>query len=208
MAEHAGAIVAVNPVGVARRLLHARGAFTHQADEAVSARSVNAAETNCRGGVRAFRAETFSFEHFAPAEPSRLGGRRLVYPLAGVLAVNPGAGDKDESPNGATALLQRLQNISHAANVCALVSGLVTPVGGGRIKRIVRFRQRAQRGRIGQIRGQRIQRLRQCSHIAAKRVHPVPVLDQPETQGDADVAAARDENIRHIGFCLPPDRES
>lgn len=99
VAEGAGAVVAVNAVGVlGRGVLRGwgtQGAFDH----AGPAGPVDAAEPQHRRPKRSPENQLLPFEEALSGGVGGFRRRDLVYPFPVLLAVDPGAGDEDEAPD-------------------------------------------------------------------------------------------------------------
>ena len=123
--ERAGAVVAVDAVGVASRVYLA-GLFAERAfDRAGPAGPIDAAESQHHGGDGAAEDEALPFEKATPARALGLSRRAFVNPPAVLLTVDAGAGDEDEAPENVMGRQSR-EDVAGAI----YISGFVELVGG------------------------------------------------------------------------------
>ena len=133
----------------------------------------------------------------ASAEPVGSGRRRLVHPLAGVLAVHRGARGVEQAGGRARRGLEGLQQVAETVHVGGAVGRFVACVGRHGVHHgVAPGRQRAQGRGGGEVQGQGRDAGGQPGRTPPQAEHARAVRHELDAEGRAHVAGAGDQDAQ------------
>ena len=172
------------------------------AQQPLAARAVDAAEPYHRGALRgALAQQRLGLQQDPAGESARLGGRVLVDPFAVMLVVDAGARCQQHGRLAA----QRAQQVREPVDVDASIVGLVEAAGGAGDDDDVEMTlaEGRERGRLAQVRRQRLYAGRQQPGATPQPDHAMAGIAQPLGQRATHIAATGYQYVRPVHRRLP-----